>query len=227
MRRSTITATAGTGGTIAPSGDVLVNYGDDQAFAITPDTGYHIADVLVDGASVGALDSYEFPDVTTNHTIEAVFAIDTFTIVVTADPTEGGSVSGGGTYSYGQTVDLSATANAGYHFVNWTEDGLEVSTDAAYSFTATADRALVAHFAIDTFTITVTADPTEGGSVSGGGVYNYGQTVELSATANAGYHFVNWTEDGPEVEHRCRLLLQPPLPIGRWWPTSPWTPSPS
>ena len=71
-------------------------------------------------------------------------------------------MSGGGTYDYGQTVELSATANVGYHFVNWTEDGQEVSTDAAYSFTASADRTLVAHFAIDTFTITVTADASRG-----------------------------------------------------------------
>ncbi|MDM7999665.1 MAG: Ig-like domain repeat protein [Dehalococcoidia bacterium] len=195
----TIKATAGAGGTITPSGDVVVAYGDNQAFAIIPDTGYHIADVLVDGASVGALASYEFPDVTASHTIEAVFAIDTFTVVVTADPTEGGSVSGGGTYGYGQTVELLATGNAGYHFVNWTEEGSEVSTSATYSFTATASRTLVAHFAVDAFTIVVAAEPTEGGSVSGGGTYGYGQTVELLATANAGYQFVNWTEDGEEV----------------------------
>jgi 5-hydroxyisourate hydrolase-like protein (transthyretin family) len=195
----TINATAGPGGTITPSGAVLVDYGNDQAFAIASDAGYHIEDVVVDGISVGVPNSHTFYSVTTNHEISVTFAIDTFTIAVTADPTEGGSVSGGGVYNYGQTVNLSAMANAGYHFVNWTEDGQEVSATAAYSFTATANRTLVARLAIDTFTISATADPTEGGSVSGGGTYSYGQSVNLSANANVGYHFVNWTEDGQEV----------------------------
>ena len=71
----TITATAGTGGSITPSGAVTVNNGASQAFTITPSTGYHIADVLVDGVSVGAVSSYTFSDVTAGHTIAASFAI--------------------------------------------------------------------------------------------------------------------------------------------------------
>ncbi|GAH77647.1 unnamed protein product, partial [marine sediment metagenome] len=53
-RSPSITASAGANGGITPSGSVNVNYGGSQAFTITPDTGYHIADVLVDGSSVGA-----------------------------------------------------------------------------------------------------------------------------------------------------------------------------
>jgi parallel beta-helix repeat protein len=68
-----ITATAGTGGTISPSGDVLVNEGDDQTFTITPDAGYSIANVLVDGSSVGAVANYTFNTVEADHTIDALF----------------------------------------------------------------------------------------------------------------------------------------------------------
>ena len=82
-----------------------------------------------------------------------------------------------------------------------------MSTNAAYSFGATANRTLVAHFAIDTFTIVVTADPAEGGSVSGGGVYSYGQTVELSATANAGLPLRELDRGRERGEHRRHLLL--------------------
>ncbi|MBA7510388.1 hypothetical protein ES705_02372 [subsurface metagenome] len=72
----TITATAGPGGSIAPSGAVTVNHGANQTFTIIPDPGYHIADVLVDGSSVGAVPTYTFTNVTADHTIEAIFALD-------------------------------------------------------------------------------------------------------------------------------------------------------
>ncbi len=60
LKTYTITATAGTGGSIAPAGDITVEYGADQTFNMTPDAGYQIADVLVDGASIGATPTYTF-----------------------------------------------------------------------------------------------------------------------------------------------------------------------
>ena len=72
-----------------------------------------------------------------------------FNINTTTYPTDGGTVTGDGTYRQGQSCTLTATANAGYYFVNWTEeDGEEVSTDATYTFTVQANRTLVANFAI-------------------------------------------------------------------------------
>jgi hypothetical protein len=70
---STITASAGPGGSIAPSGSVNVACGADQTFTITPDTGYTVLDVKVDGVSQGAITSYTFFNVTADHTIEATF----------------------------------------------------------------------------------------------------------------------------------------------------------
>lgn len=87
--RCTITASAGEGGAISPSGSVQVARGSDQTFTITADEGYEIADVLVDGESIGAVNSYTFENVRARHTIEAVFA-ETETI---ADPDDTG-VSG-------------------------------------------------------------------------------------------------------------------------------------
>ena len=68
-----ISASAGTGGTITPSGTVSVNYGDSKTFTITPSYGYKISNVKVDGKSIGAVSSYTFTNITQNHTIEAVF----------------------------------------------------------------------------------------------------------------------------------------------------------
>src|SRR5512139_3488462 len=80
----TITATAGLGGTITPSGVVPVGYGGSQSFAIAANLGYHISDVLVDSVSVGPVASYAFTNVTSDHTISASFALDQFTITATA-----------------------------------------------------------------------------------------------------------------------------------------------
>ncbi|HPR60354.1 MAG TPA: fibronectin type III domain-containing protein, partial [Prolixibacteraceae bacterium] len=126
-----------------------------------------------------------------------------YTIVVTASPSNMGSAVGGGTYAKGSSITVTATPAEGFRFVNWTDGGTEVSTSAAYTFTATADRNLVANFeqnASVNYTIAVTASPSNMGSVSGGGTYAEGSSVALTATpASRVYRFVNWTDGGTEV----------------------------
>lgn len=73
-RSFTISASAGAGGSITPSGTTTVNSGSSQGYTITPATGYKVASVTVDGAPVGALSSYTFSNVGANHTIAATFA---------------------------------------------------------------------------------------------------------------------------------------------------------
>ena len=96
----TITATYGPNGSIAPSGAVSVSHGQSQTFKIIPNTGYHVAHVIVDGSSVGAVTSHTFNNVTSDHTINANFAINTAgkTWNVTAD-------------SYGEVMDISIALN--------------------------------------------------------------------------------------------------------------------
>jgi lysophospholipase L1-like esterase len=105
MPQSLISAIAGSDGGIVPSGAVPVRYGTDKTFIITPNTGYHVADILVDGGSVGSMTSYTFFDVEANHTIEAIFAPDIPpTVIDNGKP--GTSYTGtwvisGGSYPYG------------------------------------------------------------------------------------------------------------------------------
>jgi hypothetical protein len=82
----TINTTSGAGGSISPSGSVTVNKGANQAFTITPSTGYSIAAVTVDGTAVGAVSTYTFSNVMTNHTIAASFAISK-TSLASVNPT--------------------------------------------------------------------------------------------------------------------------------------------
>jgi uncharacterized repeat protein (TIGR02543 family) len=94
---------------------------------------------------------------------------------------------------------VTATPNAGYVFVNWTEGGSAVSTSASYNFTVSANRTLVANFIPITYSITTSAAPAAAGTTGGGGTFNSGSTATVTATPNAGYVFVNWTEGGSAV----------------------------
>lgn len=120
-------------------------------------------------------------------------------INVFADPTAGGTVTGAGTYPSGQQCTVTATPKTNYKFTKWTVNSSQVSTNATYSFTVTGNKDLVAHFEIPTYTISASASPASSGTVTGAGSYPSGQSCTLKATANSGYAFDKWTEDGNEV----------------------------
>ena len=81
-------------------------------------------------------------------------AIDQFTIAATADPAAGGTVNGAGTYDYGTEITLTATANEGYTFVNWTKGGEPVSTNPTCTLAVTEAAAYVANFELNSYDIT-------------------------------------------------------------------------
>ena len=122
-----------------------------------------------------------------------------YTITVTANPTEGGTVSGSGTYYENNSCTIAATASEGYTFTNWTKDGTEVSTDATYTFNVTEDAEYVANFTLNTYMVTVSVNPAGAGTITGDGTYNHGALATLTATAASRYVFVNWTKNGTEV----------------------------
>ena len=120
----TITASAGTGGTISPAGTVTVSRNASRSFTITPSTGYSIDRVIVDGSSVGAVSTYTFSNVTANHTISASFKADTtkYTLTINRSGSGTGTVSNnpsGLSFARGTVVTLTATPDAGSSFVGW------------------------------------------------------------------------------------------------------------
>ena len=122
-------------------------------------------------------------------------------ITTTVVPEEGGAVTGGGAYWIGETCTLRAVANEGYTFVDWTENGQQVSTEPTLSIFVMESHDLQANFSVNSYEVSVEAQPEEGGAVAGTGIYDYGTTVTISATPNEHYEFVNWTEDGVLVSN--------------------------
>ncbi|MHB8108962.1 MAG: InlB B-repeat-containing protein [Syntrophorhabdaceae bacterium] len=123
----TITASAGSGGSISPTGAWTVASGSSRSFVITPNSGYVISSVVVDGVSKGALSSYTFTNVTANHTIQASFRLSStsttnYTLTITKTGTGSGTVAAspaGPTYPSGAAVTLTATPGTNSVFAGW------------------------------------------------------------------------------------------------------------
>ena len=192
------------GGTVTGGGEYTS--GQSCTVAATANTGYTFTNWTEGGNVASTNASYTF-NVTGNRTLVANFALNTYSITATADPTAGGTVTGAGTYNHGASCTLTATANTGYTFVNWTKNGTQVSTNASYTFTVSEAGSYVAHFSLNSYNVTATANPTAGGTVSGAGEYNHGASCTLTATANTGYTFTNWTENGSVVSSNANYTF--------------------
>ena len=123
-----------------------------------------------------------------------------YTIALLAEPEGWGKVMGGGTFDEDTEVVIAAEAFEGYEFVNWTEDGENISKSAVFSFNIDRNRTLTAVFteAEETepviYTISLTVKPEEGGTVEGAGDYEEGSRTTVKAVAAEGYRFSGWTE---------------------------------
>ena len=175
----TVKASAGEGGTITPSGDVLVAHGNSAVFTITPEKGYHVKEVLADNKAVTLTDNqYTFTDVKEPHTISASFEKDITTVTISASAGEGGNISPSGevTAEIGSSVEFTVTPDDGYHVKEVLADDAVVSlTDGKYVFNEVKEsHTIYASFEKDVYTITV-INGTAPASAA------WGETVSLKA----------------------------------------------
>jgi PKD repeat protein len=200
IKSYTITASAGTGGTIAPSGSVSVNYGSNQTFSITNTTGYYISSVLVDGSTYGSPSvtavSYTFTNITAAHTIVATFAANP---VIASSAGTGGAISPSGSTSvtYGSNQSFTITPNAGYAVLAVTADGVSQGAIAGYTFSdVTASHSISATFVAISHTIT--ASSGTGGTISPSGTTTvaYGGSQAYTITPASGYYISSILIDG-------------------------------
>ena len=134
---------------------------------------------------------------TTNKTVTATFTQNVYSLIVTEDPIEGGTVDvvPNPPYHYGDIVTLTASANIGYSFDHWSGDTSGSST--VTTVTMNGDKSVTAHFSLIEYELTITVDPVAGGSVDAvpSPPYYYNDVVTLTATANPGYTFDHWSGD--------------------------------
>lgn len=210
---ATITTASAPANAGTTSGGGRFEDGDNVTVEAFPNNGYTFANWTENGNVVSMDAAFTFkarPDTAPVRNLVANFNGGvSYTINTSVAPVAGGSVTGGGTVAGDSNVTLTATANAGYTFVNWTEAGVPVSASASYTFTATANRTLVANF-VAGYSITTSAFPSIGGSTSGGGVINASGSATLVATASLGYTFTNWTDAvGTEVSTSATYTFTP------------------
>jgi len=189
----TVNVSLGYDATLLPAGF------DESGLAIYHHTGG--AWVKLPGIVNAAAHSIRVSTTTLGSFALGVDAVTNFTISPDTNPTNSGLITGGGDYAQGSSVTLTATANPGYVFANWTEGATIVTTSPTYTFSAQANRTLVANFVLaGTGRIIVTSStPTAGGSTSGGGEYALNSGATVSAIPNPGYKFSKWLANGANV----------------------------
>ena len=128
--------------------------------------------------------------VTQDSTFIAMFSPRQYTITVESDHPGWGTVAGGGTYYYGDTIQISATAYLGFQFNGW-DDG---NTDNPRTIIVTDDLRYLGLFGVQQCLIKTEVIPEGAGTVNGGGTYDYGTTIHLTAHSNTGYTFTQWND---------------------------------
>jgi len=169
----TIHSSASTGGSIVPAGDVAVDHGGSQGYTIAAASGYHVADVMVDGISVGPVSSYTFDQVVATHTIHATFSADSVTITSFAGAN--GTISPQGSIDVaiggGQTYTIAPIS--GYEILEVIVDGVAMGGIDTYTFSnVKTHHTISATFAAENKPPVADAGPNQ--------VVEQGRTVWLS-----------------------------------------------
>ena len=180
------------------NGGGTYNYSTTATITASPATGCHFIQW-----NDGNTSNPRIVTVTGDATYTAQFAVNIYTIMVSSSNSAIGSVSGGGSYSHGSTVTLTATPVAGCHFVQWS-DG---NTDNPRTIIATENAFYIAQFAVNTYIVSVNSNNPALGTVSGTGSYTHNSPATLTATPNYGYHFVQWN-DGNTANPRIVTVTQ-------------------
>ncbi|OUU07355.1 MAG: hypothetical protein CBC00_09275, partial [Verrucomicrobia bacterium TMED40] len=183
-----LTVISGKGGSASGGGDYLE--GTITGLAATPAKGYRFLNWSGDGVA-DANASATTVTMDQDRNLTANFAI--LQKVLSLNAGMGGTVTGANTYDHGSEANISAVANTGYQFLNWTGGGVTDANASTTTVTMDQDRNLTANFAIQQKVLSLNAG--FGGTVTGANTYDYGSEANISAVANTGYQFLNWTGD--------------------------------
>ncbi len=167
--------------------------------------------VLVENGNVS-----EIPAVITASSISFFIPEVLHLIEVSANPVEGGTVTGGGSYAQGASHTVTATANTGYTFTNWTENGTVVSTEPNYTFIVGQERSLVANFVVSKYAVTF-APPANGTlkvfrgttEIPSATQVEHGTKLRVEALPNVGYNLVSLKANGHDIINDTVTVTEP------------------
>jgi uncharacterized repeat protein (TIGR02543 family) len=144
----------------------------------------------------------------TDKSISAEFQLNTYTLTVTAEHGNITYSSPGPNYNCGTSITLKAVPDTGYNFVGW--EGDASGSDPNISITMNGDKIITAIFEAKTYTLSISSDPKNGGSVSRSPAkdrYIHNETVKLTATPNIGHHFVRWKGDASGSSNTAEITM--------------------
>lgn len=205
-----ITSTAGEHGTISPSGAVVYSLGSSASYVISPETGYKIKKILVDGVEIvitaaeGASQSYDFDDIQKDHTISAEFEQRMFKITVICGGNGNIEPSESADYAYGSNVTFVITPNDGYVIKDVLIDGVsnaKAKENAKYTFSnIRSNHEIEVSFEVVTFTIVSSVG--EGGTMSPNQITtikNWGENHSVTYTPNDKFVISTIVVDGEVI----------------------------
>jgi hypothetical protein len=175
---------------------------------------YNFVDWKDESTVVSSNKNFSYTMPAQNKILTAFFSSKSFDVSVASGGN--GTVSGGGSYTMGNTVTISATPNSGFNFEKWTDgSGNTVSNTPNYNFTMPCNNIeYTAYFTSEpTYLLTLLKNPDTAGTVSGAGSYTAGTPVPIEATPNpgGGSSFINWTdESGTEITNMSSYLFTMP-----------------
>ena len=215
-----ITSTAGEHGTISPSGAVVYSLGSSASYVISPETGYKIKKILVDGVEIvvtaadGAAQSYEFVDIQKDHTISAEFEQRMFKITVVCGGNGKIEPSTTKDYAYGSEVAFVITPNDGYVIKDVLIDGVsnaKAKENAKYTFSnLRANHKIEVSFEVVTFTIVSSVG--EGGTMSPNQITtikNWGENHSVTYTPNDKFVISTIVVDGQALNLSEDVISKP------------------
>jgi transglutaminase-like putative cysteine protease len=180
-------------------------------FGVTSDANRYVA-VDAGDAHVLPYNTFEFIQIPNyfwlgNATVESytpTYALETTpSVAVEASPSDAATVSGEGAYTAGTSVQIDATANAGWTFTAWSDGNTQNPRSVSVPAGGTN---YIANFVSESTnssmaTITVLANPTDGGTATGGGTFTVGSSQAISASANSGWTFTSWSDGGAQTHN--------------------------
>ena len=193
---------------VVPEGTTPVDPHTNLTFTATPDAGYNFVNWTDAEGNIVSSANPVIIEIVSDTTLTANFSTEVYTVYAeTTDPVKGTVEPASANLTVEQGALFTATPKYGYVFVNWTDkNGAVLSTDEAFTLTDVTVDSLFANFNYDYFTVNVAANDATYGTVALNndnsvltGNFPYGDTVNVSAVANEGYNFVNWTDNNGAV----------------------------